>query len=420
MTDIGYQEVEKLLSEAIGLDPEALGSRSIAHAVDDAVRAAGIEGVNEYVAALKSGRGSLDELLERVVVPETWFFRDSESFSCLRAHVEEKGFLARERGVLRLLSAPCSTGEEPYSIAMALLEMGLSPERFRVDAVDISATAIETAKRAVYGKGSFRGEGAAPYERYFIRTEAGSRVDPAVAGLVHFYRDNLALPECLQHHECYDVIFCKNLLIYLTGSAREQVIANLDRLLVPHGLLFAGNSEVVTFLQHGYRPVRHARSFACRKTGEPLWEPPALPPAPRPKKPPARAREAREPLPFKREQPSDPVQRVAGDASLHEIRMLADRGALQDALNRCEQFLAENLHHKEGYFLMGIIHFALNSFGLAEEFFQKVLYLDPNHYETLVQMGLLYEKKGDLAKASVIRDRIGRIRVRDANGREST
>lgn len=420
MTESGYRGVERFLSEVTGLDPESLGTKSIANAVDALMEAAQVARVDDYLAALKSGRENLEDLLEKVVVPETWFFRERESFNYLRTYVEEAGFLRFVTKPLRLLSAPCSTGEEPYSIAMALLDMGLPPERFRINAVDISARAIEIAKKAVYGKGSFRGEGGEQYESYFSRTEEGLRVAAHVTGLIHFCRDNLAMDHALPNHEPYDIVFCKNLLIYLTENGRRRLMANIERLLVPGGILFAGNSEVVSFLQNGYRPVRHAMSFACEKAGKALQqEPSPARPFAAEKKPPLRAAAEIPPPAAKREKVPEKGQSIPVATSLHDIRALADRGALDEALKRCEQFLGEHRHHKEGYCLMGVIHFALNSFTRAEEFFQKVLYLDPYHYEALVHMGLLYEKKGDRGKASIMRGRIERSREKEASGQEA-
>ncbi|PKN29274.1 MAG: hypothetical protein CVU64_09115 [Deltaproteobacteria bacterium HGW-Deltaproteobacteria-21] len=422
MTTEGYQEIERFLSETTGLDPESLGRKSIANAVDAAMKALGIRRVVDYLGALRSGVETLEDLLERVVVPETWFFRDGETFNYLSIYLEERGFPGSEKKPLRILSAPCSTGQEPYSIAMTLLEMGYSPERFRIDAVDISAKSIHIARKGLYGRGSFRQKGKDRHQHFFSKGEDGLRIDPKVSGLVHFYRDNLAVPFALRKHERYDIVFCRNLLIYLTENGRRAVLANIDRLLVADGLLFAGNSEVVFFFQNGYLPVKHARSFACRKTGTCSLQAVVAPrprPAPLKKEPRVRVNMKTVSAPGRREKVPETVQRVHAATSLQEVRDLADRGELHEALRLCEQFLRANRCHIEGYYIMGLINFALDSFTAAEEFFQKALYLDPHHYETLIHMGLLYEKKGDHSKASIIKDRIERFRLNQADPQET-
>jgi chemotaxis protein methyltransferase WspC len=97
---------------------------------------------------------------------------------------------------------------------------------------------------------------------------------------------------------------------------------------------------------------------------------------------------------------------------LATVRALADAGSLDRALTMCRQFLKKHEHNKEAYYLMGLINLALNSFDKAETFFQKVLYLDPRHYEALIHMKLLYEKKGDQVKASAMKGRIERSEER--------
>ena len=118
----------------------------------------------------------LQALIEAVVVPETWFFRDREAFSTLARLVQEASPTAHADGVRRILSLPSSTGEEPYSIAMALFDAGVPADRFSIDAIDISAHAIAVARRATYGKNSFRGHDLGFRARYFDATATGHRL----------------------------------------------------------------------------------------------------------------------------------------------------------------------------------------------------------------------------------------------------
>ena len=100
----------------------------------------------------------LQELIDTVAVPETWFFRDRGAFIALARIALDAMVRRGPTDVLRILSVPCSTGEEPYSIAMSLLDAGLSPQRFQVEAIDISHRAIERARAGVYRRNSFRGQ----------------------------------------------------------------------------------------------------------------------------------------------------------------------------------------------------------------------------------------------------------------------
>jgi chemotaxis protein methyltransferase WspC len=177
---------------------------------------------------------------------------------------------------------------------------------------------------------------------------------------------------------------------------------------------------MISFLQCGFSAVRHERSFACTRGGAQPAEAP--PPVTKGKVAPAGAKvHAGRPLARatvkKTPNPSVCVERTdaGGPAKvaasvLAEIRCLADRGALDEALRACERFLEEEEPEREAFYLMGLIHLARNSFAEAETFFQKALYMDPQYYDALVHMELLYEQKGDRGQASLMKQRIERAR----------
>lgn len=403
-----YHDIEKFLSETFGFDSESIGRKSIRNAVNLRMSISMADGEGSYLKLIKDNTDEAERLVEQIVVPETWFFRDKESYNFLKKHIDEIKGVTHHGKVLRILSVPCSTGEEPYSIAMVLLEAGLSSDQFRIDAADISRKSIETAKRAIYGKGSFRGENRVYQDRYFEYTGEGFKLDTKVAGLVHFFNDNFVQPYALKNHEPYHAVFCKNLLIYLNNNARKMVLANIDNLLLPKGIVFTGHSEMMTLLQYGFKPVKHSRSFACRKaeSHEKVESVMSVPPlavatAFTVTAHPAKTGHAG-PVNRHREEPTP-------ESVLARVRTLADKGSLDEALKLCGQFLKEHSDNKEAYYLMGLINLALDSFTSAEDFFQKALYLDPCYYEALLHMNLLYQKRGEQSKASVISERIRRF-----------
>lgn len=136
---------ERLLKSRIGLDASSVGSAVIERAVRQRMSGLALHDEDEYWMRLNGSPGEVQALIEAVVVPETWFFRYPESFTTLaRLAFERLPSLGGGRA-LRILSLPCSTGEEPYSIVMALLDAGLSEYLFEVDALDVSARVIERA-----------------------------------------------------------------------------------------------------------------------------------------------------------------------------------------------------------------------------------------------------------------------------------
>jgi chemotaxis protein methyltransferase WspC len=410
----------------MGLDPDSIGRKCIEDLTGAFMARAGIEDPRRYADVLKVDPGEAERLVEQLVVPETWFFRDMEAFNFLRKHLTEGGRARRDGRPIRLLSVPCSTGEEPYSIAMVLVDAGFTDGDFLIDGVDISGRSLETARRALYGKSSFRVKNTAGERHHFTPVDEGYRLDPRLAGLVHFSRDNFVRPDALAGREPYDIVFCKNLLIYLTEDARKRVLANIARLLVPGGLLFTGHSEMMLFLQCGYRPVRHERAFACTRSedvperaGVPVKRrrPAAKMPAVAPR--PVRAG-AKLPAPSAAsEKEGRREEEGIAPSVIDDIRRLADTGRLDEAARRCELFLTEHSPVKEIFYLMGLIHLARNAFDRAELFFRKALYMDPHYYDALVHMELLYEKKGDRAQASIMSQRIKRFQEGAGKGQET-
>src|SRR5437016_4095645 len=136
------KEIERALREKIGLDAASIGSSLIQRSVRLRMKSHGLKKSEEYRRLLESSRAEWDELIESVVVTETWFFRDQEPFEVLARVVLEEWLPANPVSRARLLSLPCSSGEEPCSLAMSLLDAGVSPHQFQIDAVDLSARAL--------------------------------------------------------------------------------------------------------------------------------------------------------------------------------------------------------------------------------------------------------------------------------------
>ena len=146
------------LKARIGLDVTSVGPAIIERAVRQRTTAQQVETADQYWQRLLVSADEQQALIEAVIVPETWFFRYPESFATLAKLASKRLAELHNMRALRILSLPCSTGEEPYSIAMALLDAGLAPHQFKVEGLDVSPLSVERAKRARYGKNSFRGQ----------------------------------------------------------------------------------------------------------------------------------------------------------------------------------------------------------------------------------------------------------------------
>ena len=170
---------EDRLRETIGLDAASVGPSLIQRTVRHRMRSLGLKRLEDYQQFLEHSRTEWHELVESVVVTETWFFRDPEPIAAFVRLVREEWLPAHAAAPLRLLSVPCSSGEDPFSVVMALLGAGVPAERFQIDAVDISARALARAARGVYGRNSFRGKDLAFRERYFRPSAEGFVLDSA-------------------------------------------------------------------------------------------------------------------------------------------------------------------------------------------------------------------------------------------------
>ena len=129
------QRIEQRLRQGMGLDAETIGSSSLQRIVRLRMKAAGAATVEDYERMLNTSATEWNQLVEAVVITETWFFRDRQAFSALANMVLLDGLPGKPGGQVRILSLPCSSGEEPYSIAMALLDAGVPPGRFAIDGV---------------------------------------------------------------------------------------------------------------------------------------------------------------------------------------------------------------------------------------------------------------------------------------------
>ena len=260
-----HSKIAALLKQAMGLDVATVGRTALEHAVRSRIAASGVGDAERYWERLANSDAELQELIEAMVIPETWFFRDTEAFTALVTIVVNEWLPGHRGQPLRVLSVPCASGEEPYSIAMALLDAGLSPHQFKVDAVDISARSLALARRAVYAKNSFRSAELSFRDRYFRERQGRYELATTVRERVHFQAGNLLAPGCVVGADPYDFVFCRNVLIYFDGPTQQQVISKLGKLLAAEGILFVGPAEA--FLVRGNRFVStpHPRAFAYRK-----------------------------------------------------------------------------------------------------------------------------------------------------------
>jgi chemotaxis protein methyltransferase CheR len=205
----------------------------------------GCQSYLDYYYILKYEEQGPDEwlrVMDAFSVQETYFWREVAQIRALTTAVVPRWF-KRPAGRLQIWSAACASGEEPYSIVIALLEAGLGHLPIEVCASDASEAAIEKARRGVYRERSFRALPVELRQKYFRRVTDGWQLLPEVMRRVSFQRANLIAPAETGSLAAAPVIFCRNVFIYFSVEAIRRTLAIFAERMPPHGHLFVGASE---------------------------------------------------------------------------------------------------------------------------------------------------------------------------------
>ncbi|TFY93960.1 chemotaxis protein CheR [Pseudomonas nabeulensis] len=405
------------LKERIGLDVASVGEAIIERAVRQRTQAVQAQTAAEYWQHLQSSHDEQQALIEAVIVPETWFFRYPESFATLARLAKARLAEIKQMRALRILSLPCSTGEEPYSIAMALLDAGLAPHQFKVQGMDVSPLSVERACRGVYGKNSFRGGELSFRDRHFTEYGDGYHIADRVREQVRLQVGNLLDPALLANESSYDFVFCRNLLIYFDQPTQKQVFDVLKGLTHVDGVLFIGPAEGSLLGRHGMRSIGVPQSFAFSRHAEPA-KPEPLPvfiPAPLP--PRSAAPIPAKPRPFSTVSAQVvPIKAPASDADtlLSRIATLANEGKSAEARAACEQYLNNHPPAAQVFYWLGLLSDVAGSALEAQGFYRKALYLEPQHPQALMHLAALLESQGDTAGARRLQARAARSERADS------
>jgi chemotaxis protein methyltransferase WspC len=252
-------EVVDRLADAAGIDPDSLEAGRLRWTIELRCRHLHIASADDYLERLGSESDELDELIDALVIQETRFFRDTAVFENIRQWAVKAQ--ADSHGPLRVLSAPCSTGQEAYSVAATLRLAGVAAENFKIDAFDISRAALATAARGIYPAGALqnvRGElraacGVLRDHHWHMHEELRVRI--------RFERRNLVVEDALDADARYHLILCRNLFIYLNAKARAALADSLSKALLPGGRLIVGAGDRIAEVNARFVPVKPAAGF---------------------------------------------------------------------------------------------------------------------------------------------------------------
>jgi len=218
----------------------------------------------DYYYLLLYGQEKEEELgkvVDVLTTNETYFFREGNQLKTFSEEIiPEICERKKERRTLRIWSAGCSTGEEPYTLAMMALEhRELRGWNVEIFASDISQRVLQTARKGVYGKSSFRSTEQYYEGRYFHRTDSSrSRIDDSVKKLVSFGHLNLLQPEQWTILAHFDIIFCRNVMIYFNPESKKKMVENFHKKLEEGGFLLLGHAESLMNISTSFS-LRHFR-----------------------------------------------------------------------------------------------------------------------------------------------------------------
>jgi chemotaxis protein methyltransferase CheR len=281
--------VSRLVSELCGITLDDTKGYLIESRLSRLAEAAGCTTFRAFAEKARSAAGATlrSEIIEAITTQETLFFRDASPFEALQHRVLpdliDAKMRARAPKQLRLWSAACSTGQEPYSLAMTLRELlpDICSWNVCILGTDISNTAIAHASRGQYASHEIqRGMKPQLLSRYFTEGPGGWKVKDELRSLVTFSRRNLLEP--FVGLGPFDVIFCRNVAIYFDAPTRRSLFFRLAERLSPDGYLFSGSSECLLDLGPRFSPQHHCRAsyYQPNKTPPAVARPASTIPSP--------------------------------------------------------------------------------------------------------------------------------------------
>lgn len=255
------------LEASTGMTFPADRDASLGDALRQRLRATGRGVVAEYLPMLAPKSDEAAEIARLLTVSETYFFRNIEQFNAARSFVERR--MASGRRELSILSAGCSSGEEAYSLAMLLLDtIGGEIEDWRISirAIDLNPEVVKKARRASYSAWSLRETPPAIRDRHFRRDAGAFSPTEKVRRMVDIERHNLLDPDpTVWQHEGYDIVFCRNVLMYLAPDAARRIVSSIAGSLVEDGLLFLGHAETLRGLSTDFHLCQSHGAFYYRR-----------------------------------------------------------------------------------------------------------------------------------------------------------
>lgn len=388
-----HDSVAELVEAAAGLQFAGHQHRRLVRAVDHAAHDARCRDLDAYAELLRCDPDAMHRLVDALTVGETYFFRDEAQGRLLQSVLTTTA-LARPSGPIEVWSAGCATGEEAYSIAMLAAEAGLG-SRVRILGTDVSPTAIGMAEAGQYGRRSLRATSEARRHRWFHDAGGGQKlVASEVRAAVRFRHANLLAGPPGD----FDVIVCRNVLIYFSPAAVQRAAVVFHDALRPGAWLVTGASDPQL---HAPGLVRERTPFGLVfRRGDGATAGPAATTAPTRRRAPLRARpphvEAAPTIAVAAGRPA-PAGHVP---TLEDIRRLADSGRRDEAAGLVRAALRDQPFDAELRYLDAVLHLDAGRLDEAGDAARAALYLDADLAPAHLVVAHVAQARGDAVAAA--------------------
>jgi chemotaxis protein methyltransferase WspC len=409
--------VQHLLSQ-IGANHAFLSEPQLDFALRKRMSLLDLTDQDNYSKRLVEDSGEAQQLLDELLVRESCFFRDVKPFDLIA------GTAVSASAPLRVLSAPSANGEEPYSVAITLLEAGVQAEHICVEALDISAAGIRDSQAGRYSESRMRHVSPQLRQRYFERHPEGSySIKSLVKDCVHFVHGNaLDIAEYYPEGH-FHIILCRNLMIYLTQESRQRLLQALRRVSMPGALLIVGHAEAGFLLaegEHGHGdsgnfaflvndPKRQGRIAATspgrrKNTTEPTGKRTG-------RRPGFIAKQAGPPRRIADKTHRADLAELPQVPALEMVTVLADSGRYEEARQQLLGLLEREPDSARAYSLLAFVMNATGDREAAIGCFEKAIYLDDSDRQSIEQLSLLYSAAGNRQGMATMQRKLTKLRV---------
>lgn len=254
-----FPKIESFVLKEYGINLSAYKSKQLIRRLENFMQRSGAKDEAEFVNMLSNDKNLSKKFLDHLTINVSEFFRNKELFLDLEKRIKDT--LKPEQNTLKIWSAACSIGAEPYTLAI-IMDRLTPNKKHNILATDIDLTILEVAKKGIYSKNEVKNVDEALLKKYFIQQEDKYQIIDDIKSRVTFKRHDLILDK---YETNFDLIVCRNVVIYFTQETKNQIYRKFYEALKPGGLLFVGATESI----YNYRELgfEKASTFIYRKPG---------------------------------------------------------------------------------------------------------------------------------------------------------